>query len=783
MNKGSLFCMAALSAVFILPWSLQAKEPTLEEHAECLLTGVSMVEYPGVPGALTIYGPHSIPLLADENGVSSAALIADDKRHALIFSHDGWFRKSNWNNNGVDTLVGNGLNWLLSQAESRLKSDGTPASHILVFRAPEMAERLRTLLQDMKMLGNRFTVETPKAIPANLQDYAAIILYIPTDTDANFSAQASDELRVAFEQGVPFIAAGIGWVYVDYGGGKKGGDLYNDFAGNRIFSEAGLVFENRHGSSKAKALPADGSGPNLKNLLEQVFATLESGQKKEVVLEADLPLRLWREGAGVLDWDLVSNKKRLDDLLGYLGSIGVSLVPTLQNQVAKNDVWRRTAIVFLELVSRRHPEKTPWLYPLIGEFPGLMGKPAPRDNSNEPLIRKIEVDGSIYRWQTLGLWVNAGDIIRVRLDGFTQGTTALLLLGAHTDELINSGLNRWERWPVIHDSFRVGSDWQEVRCRMSGPLYFRVPDRLVVKSETENSMILEIAGARTMIVWRSDTDPKTFRNELEASDCPFVELMGKEVVFTQERHTLPSNFDPERMMDFWDRAARLAPELIGKGPKYWPQRFVADRQIYIGSMHAGYPIMSKLDVSAYQMGGSGTAVIAKDMQNENVLISGAWGHFHELGHNYQDERWTFNGGTEVTVNLFTLYLMEKLVGIKPLSHNQMIENEAAARRYLANPVWKDWAKNPFVALFTYALPAQEFGWEFFRTAFAAYNDLPVSKTPMDDQSKLDTWVRIYSQALGKNVVPWFKRWGAPVSPSVESALINLSPWSGPEGWR
>ena len=38
---------------------------------------------------------------------------------------------------------------------------------------------------------------------------------------------------------------------------------------------------------------------------------------------------------------------------------------------------------------------------------------------------------------------------------------------------------------------------------------------------------------------------------------------------------------------------------------------------------------------------------------------GRWGVFHEIGHNMQRRHWTPGYGGEVTVNIFTLYCMEK----------------------------------------------------------------------------------------------------------------------------
>ena len=45
----------------------------------------------------------------------------------------------------------------------------------------------------------------------------------------------------------------------------------------------------------------------------------------------------------------------------------------------------------------------------------------------------------------------------------------------------------------------------------------------------------------------------------------------------------------------------------------------------------------------------------------NNLMAGSWGLYHELGHNHQNRDWTFDGTVEVTVNLFTLYVYDKVL--------------------------------------------------------------------------------------------------------------------------
>ena len=57
------------------------------------------------------------------------------------------------------------------------------------------------------------------------------------------------------------------------------------------------------------------------------------------------------------------------------------------------------------------------------------------------------------------------------------------------------------------------------------------------------------------------------------------------------------------------------------------ERFVVDRQISAGWMHSGYPVMAHLASSE------------EVLSLTSLQANGAWGPFHELGHNHQVDDW------------------------------------------------------------------------------------------------------------------------------------------------
>ena len=104
-------------------------------------------------------------------------------------------------------------------------------------------------------------------------------------------------------------------------------------------------------------------------------------------------------------------------------------------------------------------------------------------------------------------------------------------------------------------------------------------------------------------------------------------------------------------------------------------------------MHSGYPIMTHLDA-------------AERMVNVELLSTkGDWGLFHEMGHNHQSPDWTFDGTTEVTCNLFALYVLQTVVGLHGIAgHEALADREKRAADHVrAGAPFSKWKSDPFLA--------------------------------------------------------------------------------------
>jgi hypothetical protein len=190
-------------------------------------------------------------------------------------------------------------------------------------------------------------------------------------------------------------------------------------------------------------------------------------------------------------------------------------------------------------------------------------------------------------------------------------------------------------------------------------------------------------------------------------------------------------------------------------------------------MHAGYPIMTHLDAAP-------RFVNLEFLTDKNK--GGDWGMFHEIGHNHQHPDWTFGGTGEVTVNLFTLYIIETVVGRVPGYHVRWTDEQLldTFRKHCdAGASFEKWKEEPFLALAMYVQLQQAFGWESYKKVFAEYRTLSSGERPRNDDEKRDQWMVRFSRAVGKSLAPFFDAWGVPVSAAAKDSIKDLPVWDFP----
>ena len=336
-------------------------------------------------------------------------------------------------------------------------------------------------------------------------------------------------------------------------------------------------------------------------------------------------------------------------------------------------------------------------------------------------------------------------------------------IGCHSDRLYR--LEKWKRAPEISFTWPLREAVTKMANPFGGLVYLVVPGKCALES-----VKVDVAGAiESPLYVHGETSESDWQSAVRSTGAPWSEFASKRIIVSVPTEIARRVRDPQKLMEAWDEVLRFEDELgmISKeGVR--PERIVCDQQISAGYMHSGYPVMTWMDQAEN---------LASD---RNVAKDGNWGFYHEFGHNHQRGDWTFDGTGEVTCNLFSLYVFDKLCGIPPEKHDRGNKEfrEARMRDYFAfnRGNFSQWKSKPFIALVPYIQLQQEFGWETYQKVFAEYEALDASERPKTDDAKRDQWMVRFSKATGRNLGPFFQAWNIPVSENALGEIAELEPW-------
>ena len=463
---------------------------------------------------------------------------------------------------------------------------------------------------------------------------------------------------------------------------------------------------------------------------------------------------------------------KLDKLQQYRQD---SVIPTSQKQLTRD---MRPDYVILSLQVRKASgvsAEQVKAHPAAEVFPGSVGEDA------KPVMQKIKINtsaagwhiGSRRRslyWHSTGLYAAPGELITVTVPKDVTEKGLYVRIGAHNDRLWRK--NSWARAPEICRRFALAQTETKAANAFGGLVYIEAPYDLKIEKIT-----VTINGAvRAPYFVLGKTDVEEWRQKIRNHPTPWGELAGRKLILTLPSKVLSTVDDPEDLMKFWDGVMDRYAELLGREPQRRRlERFVPDVQISAGYMHAGYPLMTMLDIT--------TTIVDKKRIISN-RHGGVWGLFHEIGHNHQNYDWTFRGTGEVTVNLFSLYIMDKVCEVEGKGHPSITDRARKRNtdRYFADGCdFEKWKRDPFLALCMYMQLQETFGWEPFTKVFKEYRTLTQEQRPQSDDEKRDQWMVRMARAVGRDLGPFFQAWGVPTTEKARASIAELPGWM-PDGF-
>jgi hypothetical protein len=390
------------------------------------------------------------------------------------------------------------------------------------------------------------------------------------------------------------------------------------------------------------------------------------------------------------------------------------------------------------------------------KFPGPVSSDAKR------ITETVEIDASFHRgWISTGLYAAPGEVVELVLPKGTPASGLSVQVGCHKDSLFHK--DSWNRFPRITRSFAItGPGTLKVGNAFGGLLYISVSSRIA--DGQAGKMKITFRGAvRAPYYVLGRTTGKQWTT-VRTHPGPWAEFECQGMIFTVPSSMVRDMDDPKEVMTRWRDIMIACAELRGiDARRRTPMRIVCDRQISAGYMHSGYPIMGPLDRAV-----------------KSLLTAGFnWGWFHEIGHNLQGGGWKIPGTTEMSCNLWPVYLAEKIYKKTPgevrSGLKQSFRDRAIRAHYAGG---RDYAKLDFaVGLIMFIQVAEAAGWDTYKKTIPQYDKLERSQLPRTPQQQHDQWVVRLSKAAGKNLGPFFADdWGMPVSKEALQSIASLPEW-------
>jgi len=540
-------------------------------------------------------------------------------------------------------------------------------------------------------------------------------------------------------------------------------------------SDCGLAQRYRSGGNSGRRGQTAQDRADSEEALRNLDALVEKVRQGERPNQEDI--RKVVSGLSRVAWTTEEPQPLLEKLQLLGGDEVETLIPTPETPLGDNQLAR--LIVSLQIRQMKDmPAEQTQVHPAAAFFPGAV--PA----TGKRVTRKITVTTSaagwhndgIYGnprspyWHSTGLYAAPGEIITVDVPENMTDKGLAVRIGAHSDRLYRK--TSWSRMPDICRTFALEQTTTKAANAFGGLVYIETPPESNV-----GVFDVAIAGAVEAPYYiLGETDVDDWRASIRLSPVPWAELATDKVVLTLPSEVVRELDAPDDVMRFWDGIMDCYADLLGRErQRRRAERFVSDVQISAGYMHSGYPLMTMLDITA-------TMVDIKRIRSNGH--HGVWGLFHEIGHNHQNSDWTYRGTTEVTVNLFSLYVMEHVCGLVDSGHPS-IRPEVRSKKitaYLeAGADFEQWKQDPFLALAMYMQMKQAFGWDPFTKVFAQYRDLGPEERPQSDDEKRDQWMVRFSRTVGRNLGPFFQTWGVPTSEEARKAIAGLPQWM-PEGF-
>ncbi|WP_293741568.1 M60 family metallopeptidase [uncultured Pedobacter sp.] len=459
-------------------------------------------------------------------------------------------------------------------------------------------------------------------------------------------------------------------------------------------------------------------------------------------------------------------------------SISDSLpIPTLNKPLDISTAAKKAGYQFSKYLFEKSHNKensSDFVYPESKSFPGEVPKNAGRSTELIDIAVQVGSQGladpypNYFRLHSTGVYVPAGEKVNIVIDPKYKSQYLKAQIGIHNDDLrhldqlVRSGFD-------LTRSFELEKDTTTIFSPYGGLLYIRIPD-----SSTFKSISIIAKGVVKAPYYKLKKNKLTEWASIKNNPAPWTELATDKIILTVPTYRIKNLENPDSLLNLWDQIMDADADLaIINRTRTHPERIVVDNQVAYGYM---FTIWDKIVVPNDES--------CELMLNDKMLKEkGSWGHFHELGHRHQFWGLDMDEVGEVTTNLYTMYVYDKVLKKGLYNHEGMESKDEVKQKinsYLQNqPTFEKWGKEPFTALCMYIQLIEHFGWESIIKANKIYRDMDPRKyyeNELSNKERIDLWFTSISKATNSDLSSFFKIWKIPVSESVKKEAKVYKTW-------
>jgi hypothetical protein len=406
------------------------------------------------------------------------------------------------------------------------------------------------------------------------------------------------------------------------------------------------------------------------------------------------------------------------------------------------------------------------------------------DNYRKEYVLKSVTDGRIEArrthrmilcdYQPSGLYVRRGEKIKFNVSNLNQDYDLSSMIGFKP---MWGNRNRTQE-----NKLRNGAN--TVTAVQDGILSF-----IFVKRggyDTNSTTVdVNVTGGKAFPLYKLNrSNLANWQNDLKImTDAPFVQLVSDKVLIT-----IPYRNYLKRPIRNISASFRIIHQVVD-----WEDELAGFDDSFLENMRTNNRIHYLVDLYSTPKESESYYMYASDyligMKRDNYTdltekLDREWGIWHETGHTHQQDSWTWGSITEISVNLFSLYVQEKFGLPTRLSTVEGGETETTfnkARKYVADPNKNYLAENEadynelFSKLVMFHQLKSVYGWDPIKKLHQHFRKTPyVYDANETDRDKANKFIYAMCAITKNNLVPFFKKWGLNVDSATAAKIRRLN---------